>query len=181
MKVREWTDILRDVAELDADPGAWRGVGGSRDGGIGEDLYLGHPEAGVYQVKTYAKNPYEVDGVGTRVARRIDDDLDPLFPASEAGGFGVQPMPDDEEEAKTLSKRLGTVMETHAEAPTTPAALFEDVMDAVDSPAYGPMTYDLTDRPEPLSGLADTFEEAESVLEAEFEDVISEDVERGFY
>jgi hypothetical protein len=181
MKVRDWDDILQEVAESSADPDGWRAVGGSRARGIGEDLYLGHPDAGVFQVKTYAKNPYEVDGIGTEVARRIDDDLEPLFPTEEAGGFGVQPMPEDEAEAESMSRRLGTVIETHAEAPTTPAALFEDVMDAVESPAYGPMTFDMRDRPDPLEGLANAFEEAESVLEAEFEDVIDEDVERGFY
>jgi hypothetical protein len=181
MKVRDWDDILEDVAESDAEPDDWRAVGGTRAGGIGEDLYVGHPDAGVFQVKTYAKNPYQIDGVGTQVARRIDDDLHALFPAGDDGGFGVQPMPDDEEEAASLARRIGTVLETHAEAPTTPAALFEDVMEAVDSPAYGPMTYDMRGRPEPLSALANTFKEAESVLEAEFEDVIDEDVGRGFY
>jgi len=39
----------------------------------------------------------------------------------------------------------------------------------------------MTDRPEPMAELTETFEEAEELLDAEFEDVIEEDVERGFY
>jgi len=181
MRVREWEDILEDVAESNADPAGWRAIGGDRAGGIGEDLYLGHPDVGAYQLKTYARNPFQVEGVGTRVARRIDDELAPLFPEEETGGrFGVQQPAEDEETAKERVQELETVVGTHADAPTSPGALFEDIMETLDSPAYGPMEFDHHDRPDPLSGLTETFEEAESVLEAEFEDVIDESVRRGF-
>ncbi|PSP94399.1 hypothetical protein BRC91_06320 [Halobacteriales archaeon QS_4_62_28] len=181
MRVREWEDILEDVVESSVDPGGWRAVGGDRASGIGEDIYIGHPGVGVFQLKTYAKNPYEVQGVGSRVARRIDDELDALFPKEGSGGFGVRQPVDDEDEAETVAKTLETVLETHADAPTTPKALFEDVMDAVDSPAYGPMEFDHYDRPDRLGELTDTFEEAEDVLETEFEDVIDEAVDRGVH
>ena len=183
MKVRDWTDILNDVVESDAEPSGWRAVGGDRRGGIGEDLYIAHPAVGAYQLKTYAKNPYDVDGVGARIARHVDDEIDPLFPeeGQSSGLFGVQSGAEDEETAKDRVKDLETVVETHADAPTSPEALFEDIMDALDSPAYGPMDFDMTDRPESMDDLTDTFEEAEQLLDAEFEDVIDEDVERGFY
>jgi len=182
MEVRDWQDIMEEVVDSGADPEGWRAVGGDRSGGIGEDLYMGHPSAGVFQVKTYARNPYEVEGVGARVARRVDDELDPLFPerGDAAGHFGVQE-PVDEEEAEGVAKRLETVIETHAEAPTSPEALFDDVMDAVESPAYGPMEFESHDRPDAVEELTDTFGEAEELLSAEFEDVIDDDVERGFY
>ena len=183
MRVRDWQDILEDVVESDADPAGWRAVGGDRAGGLGEDLFIGHPDAGVYQLKTYAKNPFQVDGLGTRVARRVDEDIEPLFPAAgdSPGLFGVQEPVADEDEAESKAKRVGSVVETHADAPTSPQAFFEDVMDALESPAYGPMDFDHHDRPESLEDLTGTFEEAEDLLEAEFEDVIDEDVERGFY
>jgi hypothetical protein len=183
MRVRDWQDIMEDVVESDVDPDGWRAVGGDRAGGIGEDLFVGHPGVGVFQLKTYAKNPFEVQGVGARVARRIDDELDPLFPGKDgaAGHFGVQQPPRDEDEAERTVKDLQTVVETHAEAPTSPGALFEDIMDALDSPAYGPMEFDRTGRPEPVDELTDTFEEAERLLNAEFEDVVDEDVRRGFH
>jgi hypothetical protein len=183
MRVRDWQDIMEEVVESNADPDGWRAVGGDRAGGIGEDLYVGHPGVGVFQVKTYAKNPFEVEGVGTRVARQIDDELDPLFPAEDGanGLFGVQQPPDDEDDAEEKAKDLESVLQAHAEAPTTPQALFEDVMDVLDSPAYGPMEFENTDRPDRLDDLSETFEEAQELLETEFEDVISEDVERGFY
>jgi len=54
-------------------------------------------------------------------------------------------------------------------------------MDAVESPAYGPMEFESHDRPDAVEELTDTFGEAEELLSAEFEDVIDDDVERGFY
>ena len=55
-------------------------------------------------------------------------------------------------------------------------------METLDSPAYGPMAYDQYGRPDELDGLADTFEEAEEILDAEFDDLVTDDdVGRGFY
>ena len=181
MRVRDWRAVLEDVTESDADPSEWRAVGGDRSSGIGEDLYLGHPAVGVYQLKTYAKNPFEVRGVGTQVARQVDDEVQPLFPAEGSGHFGVQSPVESEDEAEEVGKNVESVLEAHADAPTSPEALFEDVMGALDSPAYGPLSYDEYDRSEPLTGLAGTFEEAEKVLNAELDDLVDEDeVNRGF-
>ncbi|MFW5938795.1 MAG: hypothetical protein ACOCSN_07625 [Halanaeroarchaeum sp.] len=182
MKVRDWQDIVQDVVDSNADPDGWRAVAGDRDAGVGEDFYVGHPSAGVFLLKTYAKNPFEVRGVGTQVARRIDDDLESLLPTADRGRFAVQQGAEDEDEAKQKAQNLEEVLKTHAEAPTNPADLFDDVMETLESPAYGPMEYDQYGRPDELDGLADTFEEAEDILEAEFEDLIEDDdVDRGFY
>ena len=181
MRVRDWQDILEDVVEGDADPGGWRAVGGTRSRGIGEDLYLGHPGTGLYQLKTYAKNPFEVRGVGTRLARRLDDEIGSYLPDEADGRFAVRQAPSDEEVAKTRAKRVQETLRTHAEAPTTPDHLFDDLMDALESPAFGPVEYDTRSRPGGVDQLADTFEDAEDLLESEFEDLVEDDgVNRGF-
>ena len=184
MRVRDWQDILSDVIEADADPDGWRGVAGRRRSGIGEDLYLGHPNAGVYHLKTYARNPYDLRGVGTRVARRVDGDIDPLLPrrdTDDAGRFAVRRPPEDEDAAKDMATRLEETVRVHAEAPTTPDDFFTDVMEALDSPAFGPMRFDVADRPDSLDDLSTTFEDAEDLLSAELDDLIDDDeVGRGF-
>ena len=111
----------------------------------------------------------------------LKDVVESLFPERGTGGFGVQQPPEDDDDAEEKVKNLATVLETHADAPTTPDALFEDVMDAVDSPAYGPMDFDHYDRPDRLDELRDTFEEAEKLLEAEFDDVVDDSVDRGIH
>jgi len=183
MRVRDWDDILADVASDSTDPDGWRAVAGSRREGLGEDLYFGHPNAGVYQLKTYAKNPRDLRGVGARVARKVDDELDPLLPNEEsAGRFAVQSPPEDEDAAKDVATRLRETLKVHAEAPTSPDHLFEDVMEAIDSPAFGAMDYRFDGRPDELDDLSDTFDEAEDLLSAELEDLIDEDdVDRGFH
>jgi hypothetical protein len=184
MRVRDWTDVLRDVTESSGDPEDWRAVAGQRRGGVGEDLYLGHPSAGVFQLKTYAKNPYDVKGVGTRVARKVDGDIDPLLPRRDdsTGRFAVQGRPENEDQAKSMAKRLEETVRVHAEAPTTGEDFFTDVMEALDSPAFGPMEFELSERPERLDDLSSTFEEAEELLDAELDDLIQDDeIGRGFH
>lgn len=183
MRVRDWQDILADVIEGDRDPEGWRAVAGQRRRGVGEDLYLGHPAAGVFHLKTYAKNPYELQGVGTRVARRVDEDIDPILPHREnnAGRFAVQQPPESEDEAKSMATRIQETLKVHSEAPTTSEDFFTDMMEAVDSPAFGPMEYELGDRPDRLDDLADTFEDADELLSKELDDLIDEaGVDRGF-
>lgn len=182
MRVRDWQEVLSDVVESGADPDGWRAVGGQRETGVGEDLYVGHPSVGVYLVKTYARNPYDVEGVGTRVARKVDDGLDPLLPdESTPGRFAVQSPPEDENDAEAAARQVRETVKAHADAPTEPEHLFEDLMDAVDSPAFGPMDYDLGGRPEPLSALAEEFTDAEELLASDLDDLVEESgVDRGF-
>ncbi|MCU4925690.1 hypothetical protein OB905_06775 [Halobacteria archaeon AArc-dxtr1] len=182
MRIREWQDIVTDVTERDVDPDGWRAVAGDRAGGVGEDMYLAHPRAGVFFLKTYAKNPFQVRGVGSRVARSVDDEIGSFLPERDSGGrFAVQSPPEDEDHAESVAKRLETVVETHGDAPTTPQAFFDDVMDALESPAFGPMEYDQYDRPGELDELADRFEEADELLSAELDELIETDeVDRGF-
>ncbi|WP_435175213.1 hypothetical protein [Halorussus sp. AFM4] len=182
MRIREWQDIVEDVVEKDVDPDDWRAVGGKRAGGVGEDLYLGHPRAGVYLLKTYAKNPYEVRGVGSRVARKLDDEIGSFLPEEESGGrFAVRSPPEDEDDAEEKARHLQEVVKAHADAPTTPDDFFDDVMEALDSPAFGPMDFDRYGRPDPAEELSDRFEEAEDLLNEELDDLIDEDdVGRGF-
>ena len=184
MRVRDWQDILGEIIEESDDRNGWRAIAGQRSGGVGEDLYLGHPGAGLYHLKTYAKNPYEVRGVGARVARRIDEDIDPLLPGREdaPGRFGVRRPPEDEDHAEDMATRLEETLKVHSEAPTSPDDLFNDVMEALDSPAFGPMEFELSDRPEQLDDLSDTFEETDELLTSELDDLIDEDeVGRGFH
>ncbi|MFP9193460.1 hypothetical protein [Natronosalvus vescus] len=182
MRIRDWQDILEDVVERDVDPDGWRAVAGDRARGVGEDMYLAHPRAGVFVLKTYAKNPYEVRGVGGRVARNLDDEIGSYLPVEDTPSrFALQSPPADEEHAESVATRLETVVKTHADAPTRPQDFFEDVMDALESPAFGPMAYDQYDRPDELEGLSETFEDAEKLLDAELDDLIEDDdVGRGF-
>jgi len=54
-------------------------------------------------------------------------------------------------------------------------------MDAMDSPAFGPIEFDQYGRPESADELSERFDEAEDLLNEELEDLIEDaDVGRGF-
>lgn len=179
MRVRDWKDILQDVTDAKVEAADWRAVAGERSNGIGEDLFLGHPKRGVFYLKTYAKNPYERKGVGARVARSIDDDITAHLPDERKSMFAVRPT--QTENAKESAQRLEETVKAHAAAPTNPGDLFEDMMRAIQSPAFGPLEFDPTGRPEPLDELTGTFDEAESVLSTELEELLSRDqISHGF-
>ena len=182
MRIRDWQDLLEDVSDRDVDPEGWRAVAGTRAHGVGEDMYLAHPRGGVYLLKTYAKNPFEVRGYGTRVARRVDDEIGTFLPESDSTGrFAIRKPPEDESAAADTASRLEAVVKAHADAPTRPQDFFDDVMDALESPAFGPMAYDGYDRPDHLEELSTLFEDAESVLDVELDSLIETDgVDRGF-
>lgn len=181
MRIRDWQEVIQDVVESNADPDDWQAIGGPRSSGIGEEMYLAHPKTGVYLLKTYPKNPFEVKGVGSRVARSIDDEIEPYLPASSSHKFAITAGPEDESEAESRSKRLTETIKTHADAPTTPDALFEDMMEALESPAFGPLAFDHYDRPEPLDGLSRMFSDEASELDTELEDILNADsIGRGF-
>ena len=111
----------------------------------------------------------------------MDDEIGSYLPEESPARFGVQPAAADESEAEAKARRLEETVKAHADAPTTPEDLFNDVMEAVDSPAFGPLEYDDRDRPEDVEELSTTFEEAEELLDAELEDLIEDDgVGRGF-
>lgn len=179
MRVRDWQDIVNDVVEANVEPADWRAVAGKRDGGLGEDLYLAHPRRGVYLVKTYAKNPFERKGVGAQLARSVDDEIGAHLPSERESMFAVRPGMD--EDTQDRARRVEETVKAHADAPTEPSDLFEDMMRAMDSPAFGPLAYDPNGRPESIDGLAGTFDDAESVLGNELDDLLDRDqISRGF-
>lgn len=186
MRVRRWDEILAEIADERVEPDRWRAAAGPRAGGLGEDLFIGHPRVGVYQLKTYAKSPVELRGVGQQVARRIDDGIDPLLPhrerADHEGHFGVRTPPTDAAQASSMAKQVEETLRTHSIAPTEPADLFEDMMAALESPAYGPMRYRPSDRSPGLDALSGEFPDADSLLNSELDELIDADgVNHGVY
>ncbi len=173
MRIRDWRDVLEDVSEADADPDDWRAVVGNRRGGLGEDFYLAHPTVGIFQLKTFAKNPFDVRGVGTRVATSFDDDVREAFPTGEdPRRFAINQAPTDQDEATERARSVSAILEAHQTAPTAPADLFADLMEAVESPAHGPLALSPDGRPDALDRLQSTFDEPNSVLDDELEDLI---------
>jgi len=79
------TDIIRDGKQH---PKGWSATFGNDPETFSHDCYIFHPNVGIYLVKEYNKNPYKVKGVGSKIARHIDDDIMNRL-TNQSGDFGI--------------------------------------------------------------------------------------------
>ena len=76
MKVKKRNEVLNDIIkDAKKQPKGWKAAFGKDPKHLSNDYYIFNPEIGIYLLKEYHKNPYEVKGVGGKVARNIDDDI----------------------------------------------------------------------------------------------------------
>ena len=87
IKTREETlkDIIRDAKRQ---PREWKAVFGRDKDLLSRDTYILNNKIGVYLLKEYQKNPFEVRGVGGKIARHIDDDVENKI-TKYSGDFGI--------------------------------------------------------------------------------------------
>lgn len=134
-----------------------------------------------FRLKIHLKDLRELRGVGTRVARQIDDDLAQLFQKSHDGRFAIQQPSEDDDHAVSITKRLEETVRVHAETPTEPEHIFKDGTEVVETPAHGPIADEFADRPDELNELTGTFGDTQSILNAELDELTERnDTDRGF-
>ena len=89
MKIKSRSAILSEIIhEGKQHPNGWSATFGSDSQSFSHDCYMFHPSVGIYLIKEYDKNPYEVKGVGGKIARHIDDDIMDRL-ADQPGDFGI--------------------------------------------------------------------------------------------
>ncbi len=89
MKIKPRNDILRDIIrDGKKHPKGWHAAFGTDPSLFSHDCYIFHPHIGIYLLKEYNKNPFEVKGVGLKLARRIDEDIQEQM-TRKSGDFGI--------------------------------------------------------------------------------------------
>jgi len=78
-------DILKDSKKH---PKGWKAAFGRDNRLSSVDYYILNPKVGIYLLKEYHKNPYEVKGVGGKIARNINDDIEESI-IKKSGDFGI--------------------------------------------------------------------------------------------
>jgi len=77
VKIKSRSDILNDVIrDAKKFPTEWKAVFGKDNERLSRDYYLFHPDSGIYLLKEYQKNPFEIRGIGGKIARYIDEDIE---------------------------------------------------------------------------------------------------------
>ncbi len=92
LPVKNIEKILKEIMkEGKKTPGEWKAISAPIRDYSGSDLLLFHPISGpVYQIRAYEKNPFEIQGIGTRLARSVDDDFLRLIEKQkQAGNMGI--------------------------------------------------------------------------------------------
>ena len=89
MKIKLRNEILNDVIkDGKKHPKEWKAVFGEDKTSLSKDCYIFNPSIGVYLLKEYEKNPYEIKGLGGLVARRLDEDVQSEI-SKYAGDFWI--------------------------------------------------------------------------------------------
>lgn len=89
MKIKLRTDILSDIIrDAKKHPKGWHASFGHDTNVHSHDYYIFHPDIGIYLLKEYNKNPFETKGIGSKLARRIDDDIYESM-TKKTGNFGI--------------------------------------------------------------------------------------------
>ena len=89
MKIKKRNEILNDVIRDGKKyPKEWIAVFGKDEKRLSKDYYIYNPNIGIYLLKEYEKNPFEVKGFGGKIARHIDEDIESEI-SKYAGDFGI--------------------------------------------------------------------------------------------
>lgn len=89
MKIKSRNETLNDVIK-DAKkyPKNWKAIFGKDNERLSKDCYIYNPNIGIYLLKEYQKNPFEIKGLGGKIARHIDEEIEDEITKS-AGDFGI--------------------------------------------------------------------------------------------
>ncbi len=89
MKIKTRNEILTDIIrEGKKHPKGWNAAIGHDTKSFSHDYYIFHPNIGIYLLKEYSKNPFEVRGIGSKLARHIDDDIEERL-MKTSSDFGI--------------------------------------------------------------------------------------------
>lgn len=89
VRIKPRNEILNDVI-LDAKkhPKGWKAIFGTDNERLSRDYYILHPNIGIYLLKEYQKNPFEIKGIGSKIARHVDDDIENEI-SKHVDNFGI--------------------------------------------------------------------------------------------
>ena len=89
VKIKSRNQILDEIIRAaKKHPCGWKASFGTHNTTFSHDYYLFHPNLGVYLLKEYHKNPYSTKGIGAKIARHIDDDIENTL-TEQSGDFGI--------------------------------------------------------------------------------------------
>ncbi|MFW9778876.1 MAG: hypothetical protein ACFFE8_08480 [Candidatus Heimdallarchaeota archaeon] len=86
--VKDINIILKEILrEGKKTPGEWKALAAPTPDRSGSDLLIFHPTLGpTYQIRAYEKNPLNIQGLGTKLSRDVDERFLQLLEDRKTGG-----------------------------------------------------------------------------------------------
>lgn len=78
-------EVIKDGKKY---PSNWKAVFGRDEKRLSTDYYIFNPNTGIYLLKEYEKNPFQIRGIGGKIARKIDEGIDADI-SKKASDFGI--------------------------------------------------------------------------------------------
>jgi hypothetical protein len=89
LKIKNRSEILNDIInDGKKHPKGWKAIFGKDNQRLTRDYYLMNSNSGIYYMKEYDKNPFIVKGIGSKIARKIDDEIENEIAKNKAD-FGI--------------------------------------------------------------------------------------------
>ena len=89
MKIKSRNETLNDVIQDgEKHPKGWKAVFGKDHERLSRDYYVFNPDAGIYLLKEYNKNPFEIKGIGGKIARNVDEEIESEI-SKHSADFGI--------------------------------------------------------------------------------------------
>ncbi len=151
-------DIIRDSKKY---PNGWKAAFGRDKKLFSNDYYIFNPEVGIYLLKEYQKNPYQVTGIGSKIARNIDDEIDAKFD-KDLGNFGII-----QGNFKKIIKSI--------EMGIQPQKIFQEGVKGKDLGITVPVKGKALTSDRAFKALQQTFESKQKKLNEKFEKIAAED------
>ncbi len=171
MKIRDLNEIFDEIKEegkkIDKKDDWWAGKARNKE--IGNEWFMGHPDVGLYQFKSYQKNPYSSTGVGAKLTKNVDDEIEKKFEKQTNSIFGVLP----DKINKNRKKRAKRLIENPKH--NNPSKLFKNLLNTLGINIRGSLSQSRKGEPTSIQELKGEFDEEQKQLTNEFKKILNRD------
>jgi hypothetical protein len=152
------TDIIKDTKKH---PKGWMATFGKDHNLLSNDCYIFNPNIGIYLIKEYHKNPYQVNGIGSKIARNIDEDIEKTI-RKDSGDFGVV-----QGDMQKIIRNIGKGIH--------PQKIFEEGLKGNDLGIKVPVKGKASTSQEAFDDLNTSFSTKQKKLDSKFEKIMNDD------
>ena len=162
MKIKSRNEILNDIIKnAKKYPKDWKAIFGKDKERLSRDYYIFNPSIGIYLLKEYQKNPFEVKGIGEKIARHVDEDIENEI-TKHAGDFGII-----QGDIRRILKNM--------EKGIHPQKIFEAAIKGNDMGLSMPVRGHASASEDSFTDLHDTLSTKQKRLDSKFEKIASDD------